>query len=57
MTKKEIAKQIVDDKNVDIKWLLKSENYSKYNLGVGYYQRLKRKEYTLLKEVFSDDIS
>ena len=43
--------EIIKDKKVDIPWLKKSENYSKYNLGVGSNQALKKTEYMLLKEI------
>ena len=43
--------EIIKEKLVDIGWLIRSENYSKYNLGVGSSQALKRNEYNLLKEV------
>ena len=45
------ALEIIKEKLVDIGWLIRSENYSKYNLGVGSSQALKRNEYNLLKEV------
>ena len=43
--------EIIKEKRVDIGWLIRSENYSKYNLGVGSSQALKKQEYDLLKEV------
>lgn len=45
------ALEIIVDKCVDIGWLIRSENCSKYNLGVGASQALKRKEYEKLKEI------
>ena len=43
--------EIIKEKRVDISWLIRSKNCSKYNLGVGTSQALKKKEYDLLKEV------
>ena len=45
------ALEIIKEKRVDIGWLIRSKNCSKYNLGVGRSQALKKKEYDLLKEV------
>ena len=45
------ALEIIKEKIVDIGWLIRSENYSKYNLGVSESQALKKAEYDLLKEV------
>ena len=45
------ALEIIKEKRVDIGWLIRSENCSKYNLGVGESQALKKEEYDLLKEV------
>ena len=45
------ALEIIKTKYVDIGWLIKSKNCSKYNLGVGESQALKKTEYDLLKEV------
>ena len=45
------ALEIIKEKRVDIGWLIRSEKYSKYNLGVGSSQALKKQEYDLLKEV------
>ena len=45
------ALEIINEKWVDIRWLKESENCSKYNLGVGTSQHLKRNEYLLLKEI------
>lgn len=45
------ALEIIKEKRVDIGWLIRSENCSKYNLGVGESQALKKKQYDLLKEV------
>ena len=45
------ALEIIKEKRVDIGWLIRSENCSKYNLGVGTQQALKKTEYDLLKEV------
>ena len=45
------ALEIIKEKRVDIGWLIRSENCSKYNLGVGSSQALKKQEYDLLKEV------
>ena len=45
------ALEIIKEKRVDIGWLIRSENCSKYNLGVGESQALKKQEYNLLKEV------
>ena len=45
------ALEIIKEKRVDIGWLIRSQNYSKYNLGVGSSQALKKQEYDLLKEV------
>ena len=45
------AFNILVKKRVDIGWLIRSENCSKYNLGVGGQQALKKQEYDLLKEV------
>ena len=45
------ALEIIKTKYVDIGWLIRSQNYSKYNLGVGSSQALKKEEYDLLKEV------
>ena len=45
------ALEIIKEKRVDIGWLIRSENCSKYNLGVGESQALKKQEYDLLKEV------
>ena len=45
------ALEIIKEKRVDIGWLIRSENCSKYNLGVGSSQALKKEEYNLLKEV------
>lgn len=50
MKKQDEILRIIKEKNVDVAWLLKSENCSKYNLGVGSQQALKRTEYVLLKE-------
>ena len=49
--KKLKALEIIKTKNVDINWLIRSKNYSKYNLGVGESQKLKKREYDLLKEI------
>ena len=49
--KKLMALEIIKEKLVDIGWLIRSENCSKYNLGVGNSQVLKRTEYDLVKEV------
>ena len=46
-----LALEIIKEKRVDIGWLIRSENCSKYNLGVGSSQALKKEEYNLLKEV------
>ena len=43
--------EIIKEKRVDIGWLIRSKNCSKYNLGVGESQALKKEEYDLLKEV------
>ena len=43
--------EIIKEKRVDIGWLIRSKNCSKYNLGVGSSQALKKEEYDLLKEV------
>lgn len=51
---KEILR-IIKEKNVDVAWLLKSENCSKYNLGVGSKQALKKPQYNLLREAFKDE--
>lgn len=48
---KTLCLQLIKDKNVDTLWLLKSENCSKYNLGVGTEQRLKKTQYDMLKEI------
>ena len=45
------ALEIIKEKRVDIGWLIRSENCSKYNLGVGESQALKKKQYDLLKEI------
>lgn len=45
------ALEIIKTKYVDIGWLIKSKNCSKYNLGIGESQALKKTEYDLLKEV------
>ena len=45
------ALEIIKEKRVDIGWVIKSANYSRYNLGVGERQALKKEEYELLKEV------
>ena len=45
------ALEIIKEKRVDIGWLIRSKNCSKYNLGVGESQALKKEEYDLLKEV------
>ena len=45
------ALEVIKEKRVDIGWLIRSENCSKYNLGVGSSQALKKQEYNLLKEV------
>ena len=45
------ALEIIKLKYADIGWLIRSENCSKYNLGVGSNQALKKKEYDILKEV------
>lgn len=45
------ALEIIKEKRVDIGWLIRSENCSKYNLGVGSSQALKKEKYDLLKEV------
>ena len=45
------ALEIIKEKRVDIGWLIRSKNCSKYNLGVGSSQSLKKEEYNLLKEV------
>ena len=45
------ALEIIKEKRVDIGWLIRSKNCSKYNLGVGESQALKKTEYDLLKEV------
>ena len=45
------ALEIIKEKRVDIGWLIRSKNCSKYNLGVGSSQALKKEEYNLLKEV------
>lgn len=49
--KKLKALEIIVNKVVDIQWLMKCENASTYNRGVGSMQRLKRTEFKLLKEV------
>ena len=46
-----LALEIIKEKRVDIGWLIRSKNCSKYNLGVGSSQALKKEEYNLLKEV------
>lgn len=51
LLKKSNALEIINEKWVDIRWLKESENCSKYNLGVGTTQHLKRTEYLLLKEI------
>lgn len=51
LLKKSNALDIINEKWVDIRWLKESENCSKYNLGVGTTQHLKRNEYLLLKEI------
>ena len=51
LLKKSNALDIINEKWVDIRWLKESENCSKYNLGVGTSQHLKRNEYVLLKEI------
>ena len=51
MAKQDEILRIIKEKMVDIAWLLKSENCSKYNLGVGSNQALKKPQYDLLKEV------
>ena len=45
------ALEIIRTKHVDIHWLISSKNRSRYNLGVGEREELKKKEYDLLKEV------
>ena len=45
------ALEIIKEKRVDIGWLSVSLNCSRYNLGVGKSQALKKKEYDLLKEI------
>ena len=45
------ALEIIKEKRVDIGWLIRSANCSKYNLGVGTTQHIKTTEYDLLKEV------
>jgi hypothetical protein len=45
------ALKIIKEKMVDIGWIIRSENHSKYNLGVGKNQSLKKGQYDLLKEV------
>ena len=49
------ALEIIKEKRVDTYWLRTAENLSRYNLGVGTNQALKKKEYDLLKEVICDD--
>lgn len=48
MNEREILKLIVA-KAVDVSWLLRSANVSKYNLGIGYNQHLKQNEYKAIK--------
>ena len=48
------ALEIIKEKRVDIGWLIRSENCSKYNLGVGESQALKKEEYDLLKEILGE---
>lgn len=45
------ALEIIKDKRVDTCWLRRAENLSRYNLGVGTNQALKKAQYDLLKEV------
>ena len=49
------ALEIIIIKVVDIQWLMKCENASTYNRGVGSMQRLKRTEFKLLKEVVKEN--
>lgn len=53
-TLKKIDKAInlIKEKNVDVYWLRKSPSLPKYNIAVGFEQRLLKKEYNLLKEIF-----
>lgn len=52
------ALEIIKEKKVDIWWLITSEDYSLYNLGIGksHNQRLKKKEYDFLKEVLDKEV-
>ena len=44
--------EIIKDKKVDTVWLIRSEDCSQYNLGVGgFHKALEKKEYVLLKKV------
>ena len=53
-TLKKIDKAInlIKEKNVDVYWLRKSPSLPRYNIAVGSEQRLLKKEYNLLKEIF-----
>lgn len=53
-TLKKIDKAInlIKEKNVDVYWLRKSPSLPRYNIAVGCEQRLLKKEYNLLKEIF-----
>lgn len=53
-TLKKIDKAInlIKEKNVDVYWLRKSPSLPRYNIAVGFEQRLLKKEYNLLKEIF-----
>lgn len=53
-TLKKIDKAInlIKEKNVDVYWLRKSPSLPRYNIAVGFEQKLLKKEYNLLKEIF-----
>ena len=53
MIEKEILK-IIKDKLVDIHWLLNSVSCGVYNMGVGTNQKLKKKEYEMIKGYFNE---
>lgn len=52
MNKYKKALEIIKEKRIDIGWLITSLNCSRYNLGVGKSQALKKKEYDFLKNIF-----
>ena len=48
------ALKIISEKDINVFWLKKSPNVSRYNLAVGTERKLKKAEYDLLKELLKE---